>query len=183
MNDLSKLARIIIIGLGIYILLESGLALFAILPHLVMSPSDVFGATGGFLVLFYPLPRIALGSLIIYLVVSREEFFVRKIVGNQESQKTDVWWLPFSFRLTVVLAGIFYIYWAIQQIVSTIRLYFVTSRQIPVYSGVFSLLGQIILLAGGIYLLCGAPHFVRWQVRKTIEQCKRIEEIWEEAGT
>jgi len=28
------------------------------------------------------------------------------------------------------------------------------------------------MLTASVYLLCGAPHFVRWQVKKTIEQCK-----------
>jgi len=29
------------------------------------------------------------------------------------------------------------------------------------------------MLTIGIYLVCGAPHFVRWQVKKTLEQCKQ----------
>ena len=31
----------------------------------------------------------------------------------------------------------------------------------------------LLMLTIGIYLACGAPHFVRWHVRKTIEQYKQ----------
>jgi hypothetical protein len=38
------------------------------------------------------------------------------------------------------------------------------------------LVGWIIQLPLAIYLICGAPHFVNWQVRKTLEHCQRWEE-------
>jgi hypothetical protein len=38
-------------------------------------------------------------------------------------------------------------------------------------------LGWFVLLAMGIYLICGAPHFVRWQVKKTVEQCRKLENV------
>jgi len=31
----------------------------------------------------------------------------------------------------------------------------------------------ILLLVVAIYLLCGAPHFVRWQVKKTLAICEK----------
>jgi hypothetical protein len=34
----------------------------------------------------------------------------------------------------------------------------------------------IVLLVIGIYLACGAPGFVRWQVKRTLKQCGKIEE-------
>jgi hypothetical protein len=34
----------------------------------------------------------------------------------------------------------------------------------------------VLMLGMGIYLVCGAPGFVRWQVKKTLKQCGKIEE-------
>ena len=39
---------------------------------------------------------------------------------------------------------------------------------------VWQLLGLALLLLLGIYLLCGAPQFVRWQTAKTLAFCKQF---------
>ncbi len=37
------------------------------------------------------------------------------------------------------------------------------------------LLYPLFVLAIAAYLICGAPHFVKWQVKKTLQQCSDTE--------
>jgi len=184
MDDLKKLARIIIICVALYILIPVVMGLFNFLFNLFFVDSYwEFFNLGPLLhiafMIVYPL-------LIIYFFIYKNDFFAEKIAGFEEPKKAQVWWLPFSFRLTAVLAGIFYLYWLVPTIIKAFQ-EFLIARQHDFESPYNELsfgkvLGWVALGAIGVYLLCGAPHFVRWQVRKTIEQCKRIEEIREEAA-
>jgi len=176
MNDLRKLARIILVGLGIYVLVKYGIGLFAGLPYLFYGESPLRGFAVVQVVSFV-LVTVCL-SLAIYALVWKADFWSAKIVGADERDGPDIWWLPFAFRLASVCAGILYLSWAISALVSIIGSYIqmmdpgFVFRPLPWHNVV----GWVIQLGLGIYLLCGAPHFVRWQVKKTLEHCKRLEE-------
>jgi hypothetical protein len=176
MNDLHKLARIILVGLGIYVLVKYGIGLFAGLPYLFYGESPLRGFAVVQLVSFV-LVTVCL-SLVIYALVWKADFWSAKIAGADERDGAEIWWLPFAFRLAAVCAGILYLSWAISALASIIASYIQVMppgfvfRPLPWHNVV----GWVIQLGLGIYLLCGAPHFVRWQVKKTLEHCKRLEE-------
>jgi hypothetical protein len=176
MNDLRKLARIILVGLGIYVLVKYGIGLFAGLPYLFYGESPLRGFAVVQLVSFV-LVTVCL-SLVIYALVWKADFWSAKIIDGDKPGRAEIWWLPFAFRLASVCAGILYLSWAISALVSIIGSYIqmmdpgFVFRPLPWHNVV----GWVIQLGLGIYLLCGAPHFVRWQVKKTLEHCKRLEE-------
>jgi hypothetical protein len=180
MNDLRKLTRIILIGLGVYILLRYTLNLFLIIPYFLLEDSR-FGTFGIVQILSYVFAIIYVGT-IIYLIFYKADFFAERIIKPQEQEQCLVWYVPFAFRLVSVFAGILFLYWVVPSIISTVSGYMASAAgdNFVKASGYFSwdrVLGWIVLLAMGIYLLCGAPHFVRWQVKKTVEQCRKLENV------
>ena len=170
MSDLRKLARVILIGLGVYIGIWAVFLVLAI-PQLFLADSvnavSVLSTVLG----------IAIMGLIVYLLLCKSDLFVERIVGPEEPVRKDVDWLPFAFRLTAVFAGMLYLYWVIPRMISSIRWYIVSTRpgMMSTRSPWSEIVGWIAQLALGVYLVFGAPHFVRWQVRKTLEQCKKLE--------
>jgi len=176
MNDLRKLARIILVGLGIYVLVKYGIGLFAGLPYLFYGESPLRRFAVVQLVSFV-LVTVCL-SLLIYALVWKADFWSAKIIDADKPGQAEIWWLPFAFRLTSVCAGILYFPWAISALASIIGRYIqfmdprFTFNPLPWHN----IVRWVIQLGLAIYLLCGAPHFVRWQVKKTIEHCKRLEE-------
>lgn len=185
MNDLRKLTRIILIGLGVYILLGFTLQLFMIIPYFLLKDSrfDTFGIVQ---VLSYVFVYIYVG-IIIYLILYKADFFVERIIKPQEQEQCLVWYVPFAFRLVSVFAGILFLYWVVPSIISTVSGYLTAAAgnnvvKASVYFSWDRVLGWIVLLAMGIYLLCGAPHFVRWQVKKTVEQCGKLENVKKRSG-
>ena len=175
MNDLRKLARIILVGLGIYVLVKYGIGLFAGLPYLFYGESPLRGFAVVQLVSFV-LVTVCL-SLVIYALVWKADFWSAKIAGADEREGAEIWWLPFAFRLSSVCTGILYLSWGISALVPIIvrHIQMLHPGVMYIASPWDSVVGWLIELGLGIYLVCGAPHFVRWQVKKTIEQCKRFE--------
>ncbi len=183
MNDLRKLARIILVGMGIYVLVKHGIGFAAMLPFLFFSGSLMRGST--FVQLVSYVLGIACVGLVIYALVWKADFWSAKITHADKPDQAEIWWLPFAFRLAAVCAGIIILSWSISTITSTIARY---AQIMSLSSSIMSLsssrasipwlmlVAWIIQLALAIYLICGAPHFVRWHVKKTIEHCKRLEE-------
>lgn len=176
MNDLHKLARIILVGLGIYVLIRHAIGVIAVLPYLFYGGSPLRGYAVGQLVSF-ALFAVCSG-LVVYALIWKADSLSMKVTGIYESDQAEVWWLPFAFRLASVCAGILLLSWSISALTSIIATYVqmadprFVNRSMPWQR----LVGWIIQLPLAIYLLCGAPHFVRWQVKKTLEHCKRLNE-------
>ncbi len=169
MDDLRKLTRIILIGLGVYILIFTSLLVVSDIC-LLFSREPLPAAA-----LVSVFVNLAITALIIYLLLSKADFFAERVVGREAPVRRDVDWLPFAFRLTSVFAGILYAYWLVPWIISDVGRY-VVSRQSRLSSIDLTwdcVAGWVIQLGLAIYLLCGAPHFVRWQVKKTLEHCSR----------
>ena len=180
MNDLRKLTRIILVGLAISGLISGVMALLAVLPHIVF-PDGYYGpsAIARFI---SPLFIAVYSGLIIYFLICKSDLWVEKIVRAEvvtESQ-SKVFWMPVAFRLVSVFAGILYVYWVVPRMISGIETYFAIKKLdtavVPAsHLDVAQVISWVCLLGLGLYLLCGAPHFVRWQVKKTLEQCKEPE--------
>ncbi len=176
MSDLHKLARIILVGLGIYVLVNQGIGIVATLPYLFYGESSL-GVYAIARFISFAIMAVCIG-LVIYVMICKADSLSVKMIDVYESDQAKVWWLPFAFRLAAVCAGIIVLSWSISRITSTIASY---AQMMSLSSSRASipwqmLLGWIIQLALAIYLICGAPHFVRWQVRKTLEHCERWEE-------
>jgi len=170
MTEAHRLARIILIGLGTYVLVWAVFIAFSVLAHLF---------SGGPLewdTVVFSLLNIAFPGLIVYLLFRRADFFAEKVVGAQETTPRAVDWLPFAFRLTAVFAGVLYLHWTVPTIISSIQtcVSLKDLENAPKYPNWENTIAWVIQLGLCIYLLCGAPHFVRWQVKKTIEQCKKV---------
>jgi len=176
MNDLRKLARVILIGLGIYVLLRYGIGLVGVLPYLFSQDWSMRSFALGELVGGVVIMIVCVG-LVIYALVWKADFWSAKIAGHSERDGAEIWWLPFAFRLASVCTGILYLSWGISALVPIIVRHIQMLHPGVMYmaSPWDSVVGWLIELGLGIYLVCGAPHFVRWQVKKTIEQCKRFE--------
>jgi hypothetical protein len=151
-----------------------------IIPYILLEDSSVrpFGIVEVLSFVFL----IIYAGMVIYLILYKADFFVERIIKPEEQEQCIVWYVPFAFRLASVFAGILFLYRIVPSIISTVSGYLIAAAgdvfvQASVKFSWDRVLGWIVLLALGIYLLCGAPHFVQWQVQKTIEQCRKLENV------
>ena len=172
-NELRVIARIMLIGVGLYVLLQTFLTLFSHLTIMlfVATPSDV-------------KTSLIIGSISIYIVmaVGAVYFLIRcanrisaKIVESDTVDDTQVFWLAATFRLVCVSAGVMFLYWSLPRLIVTLSLY-MSAKPGQIYTSKETIIEYVVLLALSIYFAFGAPGFVRWQVRRTLKQCGKIEE-------
>jgi len=121
--------------------------------------------------------------VVCYLFFYKRRQLAEMIVGKDDLPDADskMQWLPAAFRLVCIFAGLYCLHstaWSV--ITYSRRIYFVGRVSgHPNISELFNpalILGWAVALVIGVYLLCGAPHFVRWHVKKTIEQCTSQQE-------
>ena len=133
-----------------------------------------------FLQLIVPVFSLVYLVLIILLLLCRVDKWTTRIVKpmEQDGKKQQIFWLPVAFRLVAVFTGIFYLYQIIPTIVSDIirHISWLGYSETAPRFHLEKVFNWLIILALGIYLLCGAPHFVRWQVKKTLELCSQFKE-------
>jgi hypothetical protein len=123
-------------------------------------------------------------AVVCYIFIYKREQLAKRIVGTDELPEPDspVKWLPVAFRLISIAAGLYCLHTVLWQVTNAlIRYAMYKARSIAGYRIIYTgrslniegLLVWLIMLTIGIYLACGAPHFVRWHVRRTLEQCKQ----------
>jgi hypothetical protein len=180
-NELHVIARIVLIGTGLYVFLSiflNILSSFASLPF-VASANRVKTS------IWMP---IALGiyaivaAATVYFMVRCANRFSDKIVEHEPVDDTQVSWLAAAFRLVCVTAGVLFIYWSVPQLIVTVFNYIMNMNNKPsqtqIYIGMSSkteIAKYAVMLGLSIYLAYGAPGFVRWQVKMTLKQCGKIE--------
>jgi len=108
----------------------------------------------------------ALASFVTYLMVFNNDSLARKIAGpGQEMDKrAQMEWLTKSVRTGLVFAGLMLLPG------------FMPKR----YSVDDSLIVTMFICAKAVltlYLVCGAPHFVRWQTRRSLRRIAYIEQV------
>ena len=181
MNKMHSLAKIVLTGFALYLA-------FHICTYVIMIPFALLSGSlyessilSGVLYLFISLCL----AVSVYVLIYHRDKWARNIVGTADLPNPDVQiqWLPVAFRLIAVVAGLFCLYRLVAKIILVVlRLAMAKGpSSSPGYVQYFTskiltveqMLDWLILLVIGIYFLCGAPHFVRWQVKKTIEQCKQ----------
>jgi hypothetical protein len=178
-NELRVMARIMLIGVGLYVLLQTFLTLIGgimMMPFVESAKTQVplFIAA----VTIYAVITLA----VVYVLFRCANRFSTKIVESEPVDDAQISWLAVAFRLICVVAGVLFLYWLVPQMIATVFNYITNmnnnkSGQIYMYmSSKIDIAQYVILLALSIYLACGAPGFVQWQVRRTLKQCGKIEE-------
>ncbi len=186
MNKMHALARIILSAIGIYFTIR----LLSQLPYAIFmfysNPSWETAASS----LLSLLVTAGLIALLLYFFFYKNESLAKKIVGSEQLPEPDsqIQWLPVALRLICIAGGIYFlstVLWQTTYIINQLaafKSYTDTNYKVIYTYAPFnyqSLLPWIIMLICGVYLLCGAPHFVRWQVKKTLRLCKQQPEIKE----
>ncbi len=179
MNKMHTLTKIILSSIGIFFSIRLLSSLPIAVSYFYSKPSwETAGA-----LLFSLLLVAGLIGLLLYFLVYQHDKLTKKIIGSEQLPEPDsqVQWLPAALRLICIAGGIYFIntvIWQTTYVISqlaafkshTYANYKVFHTYTPFSFG--NILPWIITLAIGIYLVCGAPHFVRWQVKKTLRQCK-----------
>lgn len=132
-------------------------------------------------------------AALVYAFIYKRDVLAKRIVGSQEQPESgpEIPWLPTALRLICIAGGIYFlsiVLWYTTSVISQLARF--KAETYPVngttytrfYTGFapFSfrnLLPWIIMLICGVYLLCGAPHFVRWHVKKTLQECDKCAQI------
>jgi len=181
MNKMYSLARIVLIGLGLFIIIRLCSILYTSVVMLLYHNQFVkWDAT--FIYIIGLLICLTVLGVVIYLLRYKVDVLANKMVGVEDlpEPQTQVYWLPLAFRLVCVAAGLYFLcaftaelIWVLHGIARQMTLkceqnQLFTGQSYISWNRIFS---SGIKLTAGIYLVCGAPHFVRWHVKKTLEQC------------
>ena len=179
-NELRVIARIVLIGLGLYVVLQTFLT---ILSSLAAMPFVESGRTQIPIIIIAFVIYIVITLAVVYFLVRYANRFSDKIVENEPIDATQISGIAVAFRLVCVIAGVLFLYWTVPNLIVTVSMYISNmnneSGQRYIYVGMSSKIDiakYAVLLGLSIYLACGAPHFVRWQVKKTLKQCSKSEE-------
>jgi predicted PurR-regulated permease PerM len=189
MNKMHTLAKIILSAIGIFF----SIRLLSQLPYAIFmfysKPSWRTAASS----LFSLLLTAGLIIVLLYFFFYKNENLAKKIVGSEQLPEPDsqIQWLPLTLRLICIAGGIYFmttVLWQTTNIIDQFarfksQTYLNESKTYAqIYTGFApfsfrSLFPWILMLICCVYLLCGAPHFVRWQVKKILQQCKDRSEI------
>lgn len=192
MNKMHTLTKIILSSIAIFFSIRLLSPLSIGISYLHSKPS---WETAGALLFSISLVAVSIG-LLVYFLIHRNDKLAQKIVGSEQLPKPDsqialpqVQWLPVALRLICVAGGIYFlinVLWHTTYVINQLAMFKAETYSVngTTYTrfytnfapfSVRSLLPWIIMLVCGVYLLFGAPHFVRWQVKKTLQQCEQQE--------
>jgi hypothetical protein len=181
MNKMHTLAKIILSAIGIFFTIR----LLSQLPAIFWFWTKPSWETAGALS-FSLLLTAGLIALLLYLFFYKSESLAKKIVGSEQLPEpaSQIQWLPVALRLICIAGGFYFlstVLWQATYVINQLAFFKVQENAHTSYSyppfNYHSVLPWVISLICGIYLLCGAPHFVRWQVKKILQQCKDRAEI------
>jgi hypothetical protein len=179
-NELRMIARIMLIGVGLYVVLQTLLTILSSLPMISLVE---FSKTQVLVSIIAVAIYIMITLAVVYFLFRYANRFSDKIVEYEHIDDTQISGIAVAFRLVCVIAGILFMYWTIPNLIVTVNMYIANMNNEPgqrqIYIGMSSktdIAKYVLLLGLGIYLACGAPGFVRWQVRRTLKQCSKIEE-------
>ncbi|MBE0537540.1 MAG: hypothetical protein IH624_17890 [Phycisphaerae bacterium] len=175
-NDMQALARLVIVSLTAYMLFSQFIVLFA-MPIIFLTDRTA-------LLQFVPwLLHIAVLVAIAVLLIRRSDRIAQWLTRPADTQTDPAQthdpasWLPAAFRITCLLGGLVFLYRFIFIVSSTLSLLISVwgAEQRPEHINAWyrgqwnTLIGGLFIVPIAVYLLCGAPRFVRWHVKKTLE--------------
>lgn len=123
---------------------------------------------------------ISIGSLglLLYVFWVKRDWLAARVVGAEPASELSVPWLPAAYRLVCMAAGLHCLYGLTFQMLGFLLRTSYRSDQLSPAAltapSVADVMTWAILLAAGLYLCWGAPHFIRWHMKKTLEQCRDI---------
>jgi hypothetical protein len=104
--------------------------------------------------------------VVAYQLLVKGDKWSYRLIGPEKLELDDGL-APFAvrvYRMTAVFCGVLLIYHAVPSIEPMIRA-FLHPEKTDGYGLTLANLSRFLL---GFYLICGAPHWVRWQARKTL---------------
>ena len=173
-----SLAKIMFAGLAIYIAIHSCRNILYVVAMATQKPSL---ESLGIVSLTLLITSVYLATVFYFLIYKRDKW-ADKLVGTSDLSATSarIDWLPVAYRLVSVAVGLLCVYRFFTHTVYAAGRYIAATSTNTVYQQqhkdliIRELLGLMILIPIGIYFLFGAPHFVRWQVKKTLELCEEF---------
>jgi hypothetical protein len=121
-----------------------------------------------------------------YAFIYKRDVLAKRIVGPEEQPDsgTEIPPLATALRLVCIGGGLYFLsaaLWRATNVMSQLALFKAQTHNSAGYKAIhtytpfntLSLSPWIIMLICGFYLLCGAPHFVRWHVKKTLKECDK----------
>ena len=186
MNRMQAWARIMLVMMGLYgvICLWRVLWLYSssILIYWRTDKAFEFSLTS---VLYFAITSlfIVLAVVFVYQLIFRADKWATRIIDSwdEEMPANEVFWLAACYRIAAVVLGIVILYWTLPSIIGVCHGLLVEIGYAEMAreqwlarhaSYLDNLVGTVLRLALSAYLICGAPHVVRWQVKKTVAQCQ-----------
>ncbi len=174
MNESQKMTKIVAVGLGLYIMITAGFTLFYTLLQLLF-PQDHADANLLWTFVFGSVFSVAYAAGVLCLFCVAGDRIIAKLAGPPKHTDKDVDLLAFAFRLAAVGIGVLFLHDLLSHIVQSLTSWVCIKTSDSSFYGpnpLWPYMPRWIVLGGlSAYLLLGAPHFVRWQVRKTLEHC------------
>lgn len=179
MTRMHLIARIILTVLGVYLLVQ----ILDSAPMLLQSSTYWHSSDDRFVSVIPFLLIFPFGFAVIYYLLFTQAGVVRKMVGSTDSvtDLADAIWTATGFRLALVSFGILITARNIDFIVNAVA-FLVYGPPVVVQMIVYKYIDKIfdmplyawLTIAArlsktvlGIYLLFGAPHYVKWQIEKS----------------
>lgn len=182
MNNMQAFAKTILAAIGIFFAIQI-IAQMLIPITWPFTTSEFSAKSLCFIIVWLAVSGLCL-VVVCYIFLYKREELAHRIVGKQQpaEPQSQIQWLPAAFRLVCIFAGLYCLFYTFatgSRILHRLYIYLSYQGRVPEHLARLVTAEHIITwaltLAAGVYLLCGAPHFVRWQVRKTLKQCKAFE--------
>lgn len=177
MNNTKAFTKIILAAIGIFFIIK-------IIPMVIQSVA-IAASSHSWESLWLILIGIFITSVAIlllwYFFFCLRDWLAEKIVGSTRTFEQDerISWFPVGLRLACIFAGLYClrtVLYILPLFVHFLQYYRKENIRMGLSGALQSELIQLpLVIVIGVYLLCGAPHFVRWQVRKTLEQCHKLD--------
>ncbi|MBN1392580.1 MAG: hypothetical protein JW947_07235 [Sedimentisphaerales bacterium] len=179
MKDLKNLAKVVLIGVVVYLMLPTVLSMLFMI-HILIN-DGLSNPFYSFLQELLPeLARIFMVIIVMFLFIWKSDWIVKRIVKEDAELNVANWSPAGVYRLVIVVMGGFFIFDSVYGIASAMGSmidYGIRMKMEGTEWGMYlmRLMTSVLLLVLGVYLLTGAPHLVKWQVRKTMEQIKELD--------
>jgi hypothetical protein len=180
MNKMHTIAKIAAGLLGVYLIVSSASYVLATMTTFL---ACLFQAewSSAIPIMVFLIIGLCFIWFVFYYLIRRSDKFAQKVVGREDlpEPSNPSAWYPFALRLAVMIAGFLFLQKAIS-LSSSLMHYIRFAFQSNTLEGMWRVYEYVVFfliyLAISIYLLSGATHFVRWQVKKTAELCREFSE-------
>jgi len=127
---------------------------------------------------------VPLAALVIFFLIFNNDGIARRMAGPGPipDRHTQTIWLIKSLRIGLVLTGLMLLPRSIPVILNMVSI-IVSNFRAGTFPDIpaapprirFKNTSNLIRMVLALYLICGAPHFVRWQTRHSLHQFDNIE--------